>query len=134
MDLSTVLRLLCLIACELTATSTLAWAQRIEVKATDFTAAKYLGKEQLDDIRKVGILRNVGEAEYAFEVPQTGWYELWVEATGWKTDLYLDWGFLIHTAFASGVWEARDKAEKVLNLHLAQGRHTLKLPRRPRPR
>ena len=74
-------------------------------------------------------MRNIGEADYQFDVPRTGWYELWVEATGWNTDLFLDGEFLIHTAFASGVWEQRDKAEKVLNLHLAQGRHTLRFSR-----
>ncbi|NCQ32380.1 MAG: hypothetical protein GW802_34070, partial [Armatimonadetes bacterium] len=57
MDLSALLRLSCRLACALTATSTLAWAQRIEVKATDFTATKYLTPEQLDEVRKVGILR-----------------------------------------------------------------------------
>jgi hypothetical protein len=37
----------------------------------------------------------------------------------------LDGRFLIHTPFASGVWPAQGKAEKVMNLYLGRGKHTL---------
>ncbi len=114
---------------------------RIEKRAADFEHTT-IRKASIDKVRKDGYLTGSGEATYRLAVPQTGWYELYVAAAGWATDLFLDGEFLIHTAFASGVWETGDRilnngvwkadpkgAQKTLNLFLTQGKHTLKFSR-----
>ncbi len=106
-----------------------AFAQRIDIDAVDFTASRYLSAEELTKIREKGILIGTGEVDYPIQIQQGGWYELWVQATGWATDLYLDGDYLIHTPFASGIWPPKDKQEKVLNLFLHQGDHTLTFSR-----
>lgn len=104
-------------------------ASRLEVEARDFTATKYLTPQQRQTIRKDNLLHFIGEAEYRFQVPAAGWYEFWVEAAEWPTDVYLDGEFLIHTVFTSGVWEPRDRLQKVMNLHLTAGSHRLRFVR-----
>ena len=104
-------------------------ARRVEVKAMEFSETKYLSEASLRRMKQTGRLLGHGEATYEFGVPATGWYELWVEATRWSTDLYLDGKFLIHTPFASDLWEPDGKAHKVMNLHLERGRHRLRFYR-----
>ena len=70
-----------------------------------------------------------GEAEYGFRIPHDGWYELWIESCSWSTDLLLDGRLLTHTTFTSGQWKPDHGAEKVLNLYLATGEHTLRFVR-----
>ena len=106
-----------------------AFAQRIEVKGGDFTATTYLTEAERAQIRQGGYLRGFGVADYTFSVPQAGWYELWVQAADWPTDLYLDGEYLLNTPFASGVWAPKEEAEKVLNLDLTAGEHTLRFDR-----
>ena len=104
-------------------------AEGIEVQASEFVATRYLSADQQEKIRQTNRLAGNGEADYAFSVSSTGWYELWVEAPQWATDLLLDGDFLSHTPFASGVWEPDGNLQKTLNLHLAAGRHTLRFIR-----
>ena len=106
---------------------------RIEKKAGEFSGTRYLSEESRQAIRKEDLLRGIGEADYEFEVEQAGWYELYVQATRWSTELFLDGQFLIYTAFASGVWDDRDEAAKVLNVYLTAGTHTLTFSRRWHP-
>ena len=106
---------------------------RIEKKAGEFAETRYLSEEAREVVRKENLLRRVGEADYEIEADQTGWYELYVQATRWPTELFLDGQFLIYTAFASGVWEDRDKTHKVLNVYLTAGKHTLTFSRRWHP-
>ncbi|MFZ2657762.1 MAG: family 10 glycosylhydrolase [Victivallales bacterium] len=103
---------------------------RIEKKAIEFSSTT-LDAKGVEDVRKINILRGGGEAEYTFDIPETGWYELYVTAAQWATDLFLDGNFLIYTPFESGVWEnSKEKGNfKVLNLHLAKGAHALKFSR-----
>ena len=79
--------------------------KRIEVRAGQFRAARYLSEDEQAEVRKSNLLRGYGEADYAFSVPKAGWYELWVAACDWSTDLRLDGRFLIHTSFASDDWK-----------------------------
>ncbi|NOY79590.1 MAG: family 10 glycosylhydrolase [Kiritimatiellaeota bacterium] len=102
---------------------------RIEKKAAEFARTHYLTKADEERVRRDGILRGNGEADYDFTVPASAWYELYVQATTWPTDLYLDGAFLIHTVFDSGVWPSRDGAFKVLNVFLGVGAHTLRFSR-----
>jgi len=81
---------------------------RIEKRAADFEHTT-IRKAPIEKVRKDGYLTGTGDATYRLAVPQTGWYELYVAAAGWATDLFLDGELLIHTAFASGVWETGDK-------------------------
>jgi hypothetical protein len=103
-----------------------AFAQRIVVKGTDFTSTTFLSEQELKDTRQSGYIRGFGMADFAVTVPQTGWYELWVQASPSATDIYLDGVYLINTPFASGVWTPKENAEKVVNLYLTQGKHTLR--------
>ena len=104
-------------------------AERIEVKAAEFTATTYLTEKEREQVRKDGILRGFGEAEYRFQVPRAGWYSFWAEAAQWASEVTLDGEFLIYTPFASGVWAPQAGAEKVLNVFLSEGRHTLRVSR-----
>ena len=106
---------------------------RIEVKAGDFRDTRYLSEKQQAKIKRTNLLTGDGEAEYAFRIPQTGWYELWVEACTWSTDLLMDGRLLTHTTFTGGEWKPDHNAEKVLNVYLAAGDHTLRFVR-PWPR
>ena len=99
---------------------------RIEKRAADYSATEYLNATQLEDIQTSGYLKYAGTASYTFDVPQSGWYEFYVAAATWSTDLYLDGQFLLRTAFDSGLWPKQNDAYKVLNLSLASGTHTLK--------
>ena len=104
--------------------------ERIEVRAGDFHATQYLSETQRAEIKRTNLLTGYGEAEYVFRIPQTGWYEFWVEACSWSTDLLLDGRFLTHTTFTSGEWKPDHDTQKVLNLYLAAGEHTLRFVRR----
>jgi hypothetical protein len=103
--------------------------ERIEVQAGDFHDTRYLSEKQRDEIRRRNLLTGCGEAEYAFRIPRTGWYELWVECCTWSTDLLLDGRLLTHTTFTGGEWKPDHKAEKVLNVYLAAGDHALRFVR-----
>jgi hypothetical protein len=81
------------------------------------------------EVRKSNCLRGFGEADYAVTVPKTGWYELWIAAGGWSTDLLLDGRLLIHSSFKSEDWKPDRGAEKVLNVYLAAGEHMLSFHR-----
>ena len=103
--------------------------ERIEVKAGEFHTTRYLSEKQRAEIKRTNLLTGYGEAEYAFRIPRTGWYELWVESCSWSTDLLLDGRLLTHTTFTGGEWKPDHNAEKVLNLYLAAGDHTLRFVR-----
>ncbi len=108
-------------------------AERIEVKAGEFHATQYLSETQRAEIKRTNLLTGYGEAEYVFRIPQTGWYEFWVESCAWSTDLLLDGRFLTHTTFTSGEWKPDHDTRKVLNLYLAAGDHTLRFVRPGHP-
>ena len=101
----------------------------IEKKASDFIATNYLTQENIEDIKKSGYLRGIGEAEYQIDIPTDGWYEFYVAAAEWPTDIFLDGHFLIYTPFDSGVWQKTGNSYKVMNLYFKKGIHTLKFSR-----
>ena len=111
------------------ADSTVAAGPAITVKAQDFASTKYLSADDLKQIKERGYLIGFGEAEYRLAVPRTGWYELWVEAAQWSSELYLDGEFVIYTQFTSGVWPPKNGAEKTVNLYLTAGDHVLRFSR-----
>lgn len=103
--------------------------QAITIRAPDYAATKYLSADEVAQIKQRQRLTGFGEAEYKFSAPATGWYELWVAAAQWATELYLDGEFVIYTQFASGVWAPQDGAEKTVNLYLTAGDHVLRFSR-----
>ncbi len=103
--------------------------KRIEIRAGAFRSTRYLSEREQAEVRKLNSLRGFGEADYAFHVPQTGWYELWVAACGWSTDLLLDGRLLIHSTFKTDDWKPDRDAQKVLNLHLSAGEHVMSFHR-----
>lgn len=108
------------------ASITKGWSVTIEKSAGDFSGTNFFTPEQQAGIKKTGVLSGPGEADYSFAVPDTGWYELWVEGGGWQTDLYLDGKFLVHTPLTSNALEGPDAVSKQLNLYLLRGEHSLK--------
>ena len=104
-------------------------AERIEVTAGEFHATQYLSDSQRAEIKRTNLLTGFGEAEYVFRIPQTRWYEFWVESCSWSTDLVLDGRFLTHTTFTNDEWKPDRDTQKVLNLYLAAGDHTLRFVR-----
>lgn len=102
-------------------------AARIEKLATDYSATTYLTNAILARIQETGRMGGYGEVEYALPIPETGWYELWVEGGGsTAVSLFLDGKLVIYSPFPSGVWPQREKAEKMLNLYLTAGNHALR--------
>ncbi|HEY3416968.1 MAG TPA: hypothetical protein VGM23_08810, partial [Armatimonadota bacterium] len=78
--------------------------------------------------KATGFLRGaVGWTEYDFTVPNTGWYELWINGeTGWYTEVCVDGAALIYGTFP----EQRIKAlgSKLQNCWLETGKpHVLRL-------
>ena len=101
----------------------------VEKNATDFISTNYLTAKDIRKIEKTKYLTGVGAAEYQFKISQTGWYEFYVQAAAWSTELDLDGKFLIYTPFKSGVWKNKDKAYKVMNIYLTKGIHRIKFSR-----
>ena len=104
-------------------------AEALEFEARDFTSTRYLDAEQLEKIHNVNRLTGNGEVDYRFDIQDAGWYELWVEANDWATDLFLDNDFIMHSPLKGGVLPADGKLEKVVNLYLDRGEHTLRFSR-----
>jgi hypothetical protein len=74
-----------------------------------------------------------GWAEYDFEVPSTGWYELYYDGVvaGWPRDLFVDGEQVINMGISGKADEVKGKRGlyKECNLYLAQGKHTLRIRR-----
>lgn len=104
-------------------------AEAITVRAQEYASTKYLSADEIRQIKERGYLTGFGEAEYRIAIPRAGWYELWVAAAQWATELYLDGEFVIYTQFTSGVWPPRGDAEKTVNLYLSAGEHLLRFSR-----
>lgn len=86
-----------------------------------------------DEEKAKGTLNAVaGWAEYDFEVPADGWYELkvWCVA-GWTRDLFIDGELLFYqmVSVKEDNLPGRNAGTKEANLWLAQGKHTLKYRR-----
>ena len=92
-------------------------------------STRYLTEQEQAEVRKANLLRGFGEADYAFTIPKAGWYELWVAACDWSTDLLLDGRLLTHTSFVGEDWKPQGGAQKVLNLPLSAGEHVLSFHR-----
>ncbi|MFZ2656008.1 MAG: family 10 glycosylhydrolase [Victivallales bacterium] len=106
----------------------------IEIKMGDFISTNYLiDDKEREEIRKSGILRGFGEAEYAFETKEDAWWELWGKG-GVTTpfDLLVDKKLVIHSPISSGVWAPENDMQKMMNLNIPAGRHTLMISR-PEP-
>ena len=99
---------------------------KIQKRAADFYSTEFLSEQEIQDIKEKNRLAGYGQATYKFEIPETGWYELYVQAVTWPTEIFLNDEFLIYTPFDSGVWETKEKdTYKVLNLYLSKGFHTI---------
>lgn len=103
--------------------------QRISRQWDEFAGTRYLSEEVLARAKEKKRLIGNGEADYEFTIPADEWYVLYVSAAQWATELLLDGKPLIYTPFASGVWDDKDDAKKVLNLYLTAGQHTLTFSR-----
>src|ERR1039457_2590653 len=109
-------------------------AGRIALHPRDFVSTRWMDEANQTLVRTGNVLRGGGEATYAAEVPQAGWYELWIAAAGWPTDVLLDGKLLINTTFASDVWPmVTPDTFKVVNVYLTPGRHTLSIRARSGP-
>ncbi|MBC2602605.1 sialate O-acetylesterase [Puniceicoccus vermicola] len=78
-----------------------------------------------------------GWADYAFEVPEAGWYELWFAGAPpeWNRDVFIDGETVSRLGFSSqeeDVDEASNQDRpffKELNVYLTEGEHTLRYQR-----
>jgi hypothetical protein len=102
----------------------------IEIDLKDYIEARHFSPEQKRNIRQTGELSGMGEVEYEFKVPVSGWYRLYAVAGMNSVKFYLDDEFIIYTCFHNPAWprEGR-KPVKVINLYLEEGVHRLKLSR-----
>ncbi|MBC7802966.1 MAG: hypothetical protein H7Y16_03735 [Candidatus Parcubacteria bacterium] len=105
--------------------------------AASFDRAQTTHPEQRKKVLSSGSLAGdrsgpvTGWFEYEFEVPNAGWYTLSVDGTAGDAEFLLDAGGNPPRAAASlsGGNGARDGREKIGNLYLAAGRHSLRLER-----
>lgn len=110
--------------------------QVIEIQPKDFIASYLLEEEGqvAANIRQKNAFTEWAFAEvgYAFEVPAAGWWEFWLQGNNTPFDLIIDGRTLIHAPIASGVWAPDQHLQKMLNVWLTAGRHTLRLSK-PEP-
>jgi|CXWL01.1.fsa_nt_gi hypothetical protein len=99
--------------------------------AKDYANQQYLDSETLQFINQKGYVRGTGAVDYRFYVTNSdaGWYELWIEAADWPTDIFLDDALIAHIALQSKVWTKSEKLQKVLNLNLGSGNHSIQFER-----
>jgi O-antigen/teichoic acid export membrane protein len=119
--------MLLLIGSATPSTTSAANADRIDIPVAAFTHSTGLTPQNIQDIQSSGILRHYGTVDYTFQAPHSGWYSLWMTVADWPTDLLLDGKPLLHATLPAGIWPDRDGMQKVLNVELQQGSHTLRL-------
>ena len=89
-------------------------------------------EKAIADKKKRGVIDQMcGWAEYDLQIPATGWYELALSACpdGWNRDVYVD-GERIITLGTAGKEDRYDRTWfKETNLHLTQGKHTIRFRR-----
>ncbi|MFA6291614.1 MAG: family 10 glycosylhydrolase [Victivallales bacterium] len=111
-------------------------ANVIEIQPRDFTSS-YLMEEEgkaLENIKKNNAFREwaFAEFDYEFNVPSAGWWEFWLQGNSSPFDLIIDGRRLIHAPIPSGVWTPEKDFQKMINVHLSAGKHTLRLSK-PEP-
>jgi hypothetical protein len=59
--------------------------------ANDYTKQQYLNNVDIQFTKQNGYVKGSGAVEYQFFITNinAGWYELWMEAAGWPTDIFL---------------------------------------------
>ena len=99
--------------------------------AKEYVNQKYLDSETIQLINQNGYVRGTGAVEYQFLVTNedTGWYELWIDAAEWPTDIFLDEVLIAHTALPSKLWPKSGNLQKVFNLDLNAGNHSIRFER-----
>jgi len=97
---------------------------------------EYINEQYLDSasklaINNLGYVKGVGSVDYQFFVTgaDAGWYELWIEASEWPTNIYLDDTLLNHIGLQSNIGLKNGKLQKILNLNLNADIHTLRFER-----
>ncbi|HEY3329826.1 MAG TPA: hypothetical protein VGK19_07390 [Capsulimonadaceae bacterium] len=85
---------------------------------------------KVDQEKKNGTLNNLaGWAEYKFDVPTAGWYELFEHVTPeWQRDVFLDGKLLFNLTISAREDSVKDVAKEA-NLYLTAGSHTLRFRR-----
>ena len=119
-NLDTLLRIIALILVTLSfASSSVAQLRHyIIIEGSDTTDKKYA--------------TGAGTVDKHISVEKEGWYELFVDAAPWPTDLFLDGHLIAHLSFSNPAWPDGPK-HKALNLYLQQGEHLIRLERRYHP-
>ena len=99
--------------------------------AKDYAHQQYLENESIQAIDQKGYVKGTGAIEYKFLVKNAdaGWYELWMAATDWPTDIFLDDTLLEHTVLQSKIWAKSGTLQKVINLNLSIGNHSIRFER-----
>ncbi len=127
-----IIRVLCLIpAFFISHETALAERTSFTFSAKDYTNQQYLDNESIQAIAKDGYVKGTGAVEYQFLVTNVdaGWYELWLEAGEWPTDIFVDNKLLAHTALPSKLWPKNGTLAKAFNLNLNEGSHTIRFER-----
>lgn len=99
--------------------------------ANDYKKQQFLDQESINFISNDNYVKGIGTIEYEFIVTNAdaGWYELWLHAADWPTDIYLDNTLLAHTSLQSDNWVKNGNLQKVLNVNLVEGKHSLRFGR-----
>jgi hypothetical protein len=101
--------------------------------AASFDRGAAIKSPALADIKQAGTLRGaVGWFEYDFEIPEPGWYELFVGGHAASLEILVDpqgsdGGKA--AAYVPASFGFNGKDDKIGNFHFARGRHTVRLQR-----
>ncbi|WNB76166.1 family 10 glycosylhydrolase [Methylomonas koyamae] len=102
-----------------------------EFSVDNYSKQNFFSIAAISSIKDKKNINSVGSVEYRFTISteDAGWYELWVEAGDWPTDLFLDNQLLGHFPLRSSVWRQEGRLRKVTNLKLDEGEHAIRFGR-----
>ncbi|MEI6065927.1 MAG: family 10 glycosylhydrolase [Methylococcaceae bacterium] len=101
------------------------------ISTKDYVSQQYLDSASLQFLTQKGYVIGIGTIEYEVLIANTdaGWYELWLSAADWPTDIFLDDVLLAHTALKNNTGLPQLGLSKAFNLNLAAGKHSIRFER-----
>lgn len=120
-----------LLACQ-TAPAQTPWRLVREGWSFDRDNIRWSDPKKVEEKKQKGLLNELtGWAEYDFEVPEDGWYELVFRGgvPGWDRDDFLDGQRLLRAATSGKEDQLAKDLFKECNLYLSAGKHSLRIRR-----
>ncbi|MBC2602613.1 family 10 glycosylhydrolase [Puniceicoccus vermicola] len=109
-----------------------AWSSETEaiiLKPVDAVSFDYVSEETENRIREENVLRTPLIANFAFDVPEDGWYEFIVHSGSWPTSFRLDGEYFFYGVLEPVGFEPEEDGTKLRNVYLTKGSHELVVER-----